>query len=77
MVEIYGSHRIKEFIEATHIGHYLFLWKNPRSVWFTSTKPVFFDFGENLLFELVRFNGTFCLKGAHKKNFISLYGGQM
>ncbi len=79
MVEIYGSHRIQEFIEATHMGHYLFLWKNPRSVWFTSTKPVFFDFGENLLLELVKFNNcsAFCLKGVHRKKFILLYGGQV
>lgn len=77
MVEIHGDHRIQDFIDATHVGHYLFAWKKPRTVWFRSAKPVFFDFGHEVIWRLQRFNAhsAYCLQAVRKAEFIGGYGG--
>ncbi len=77
MVEIHGSHKIQKFIDDTHIGHYLFKWKKPRTVWFYSTRPVFFDFGQEIIWQLQKFNArsAYCLKAVSKAQFINYYGG--
>ena len=77
MVEVHGSHRIRDFIETTHVGHRLFRWRNPRSVWFRATRPVFFDFGGDVMWRLQRFNehSEHCLAACSKAAFIGLYGG--
>lgn len=79
MVEVHGSHKIQSFINASHIGHYMFIWKRPRGVWFHSSKPVFFDFGEGILWNLVRFNqySPFCLRAYSKQQVVNMYGGKI
>lgn len=78
LVEVHGSEKIQEFVDSTHCGHYLFSWKRKRSVWFSSTKTVFFDFGENLLWKLVKFNqcSPFCFQAYSKQDVIRFYGGR-
>lgn len=77
LVEVHGSHRIQNFIDDTHIGHYLFAWKNPRIVWLRATRPVFFDFGGNIVWRLQRFNSRseFCLEAVNKIHFVDFHGG--
>jgi hypothetical protein len=77
MVEIHGDHSIQKFIDDTHVGHYLFAWKKPRTVWFRSARPVFFDFGQDVIWRLQRFNArsAYCLEAVSKVQFISRYGG--
>lgn len=79
LVEMYGSDRIQSLIDESHVGHYLFKWKNPRYVWFKSAMPVFIDFGENILWLLVRFNSNspFCLKAVSKKQLVEQYSGSI
>ena len=79
LVELHGSHRIQSFIDFSHIGHYLFIWAKPRSVWFHSKKSVYFDFGENILWKLVKFNkySPLCLRAFSKQYVINLYGGKI
>lgn len=77
MVEVYGSHRIQNFIDETHVGHRLFAWKKPRTVWFRSARPVFFDFGGDVIWRLRKFNShsAYCLEAVSKAHFIGCYGG--
>ncbi|WP_284383689.1 competence protein CoiA [Litoribrevibacter albus] len=77
LVEIHSSEEIKDIIEHTHIGHYLFKWRNPRYVWFKSSKPVLFDFGTGVLWQLMRFNdhSSYCIAAYLKDDFIKDFGG--
>ena len=77
MVEVYGNHSIQNFIDDTHVGHYLFAWKKPRAVWLRSTRPVFFDFGQEVIWKLQRFNdrSAYCFEAVSKAQFIGRYGG--
>lgn len=77
MVEIHGHYKIQNFIDETHVGHYLFSWKKPRTVWIRSTVPVFFDFGHEVIWRLQRFNANsaHCLQAVSKVEFIRRYGG--
>lgn len=78
MVEIHGSHRIEKFVQESHIGHYLFMWKYPREIWLISEVPVYFDFGGEVLWRLSRFNSAspHCLQPVAKSSFIGSYGGR-
>jgi competence protein CoiA len=48
--------RILKEIQSCYVGHNLFLWKNPRNIWFQSEKPVFIDFGGNELWRLMNYD---------------------
>ena len=63
---------------APHCG---FDWKRPRSVWLESTKPVFFDFGDDdVLLRLMVYN-TYgdrvlrCVQYVSKQDVIESNGG--
>lgn len=43
--DIKNRDRVLQEIQSSYVGHHLFIWKNARTVWFQSTKPVFIDFG--------------------------------
>lgn len=77
MVEVYGSHKIQSFVDQTHIGHHLFIWKHPRAIWFSSKVPVYLDFGGEAIWQLIKFNAgsTYCLKATNKSAFIVSNGG--
>jgi competence protein CoiA len=72
------SDRVIEEIQTTYVGHHLFVWKKPRSVWFQSTKPVFIDFGENELWRLMDcdFRGLKCIRKISKEVLIERNGGR-
>jgi competence protein CoiA len=36
---------IRNQINEHYVGHHMFDWKHPRTVWLESNKPVYFDFG--------------------------------
>lgn len=77
MVQLHSSQRITEFVEGTHVGHYLFMWKYPRQIWYRSKVPVYFDFGGETIWQFMRFNkrSPYCLKAVPKAQFISQNGG--
>lgn len=78
MVKVQDSHQINDFVKESHCGHYLFTWKRPRSVWFTVSTTVFFDFGDEILWNLVKFNSCspHCFKAFSKLSVIEMYGGK-
>lgn len=54
LVLMHSMEEIREEIEQHYIGHHLFDWIRPRSVWFEARAPVYFDFGSNALEPLTR-----------------------
>ena len=71
------DHRVRKEIEVSYVGHHKFIWKNPRSVWFESTKPVFIDFGGDELWHLMDYDSTGlkCVKKVSKASLIEKNGG--
>ncbi len=68
---------IKE-IEKNYVGHHLFEWKNKRDVWFSATKPVFIDFGGNLVWLMQKYykdRDLWCVQKFKKETLISKLGG--
>jgi hypothetical protein len=77
LVEMHGGHKIEGLVDRSFDGHYLFSWKNKRSVWFKATKPVFIDFGEECLFRLKYFGNQklTCVRAVSKKIMVTKNGG--
>jgi competence protein CoiA len=73
MVEAYDSRDIQSFVEETYDGHHLFIWKHAREIWYRANVPVYLDFGENVLWEIKKFNAgiTRCLRAVSKAAFIA------
>ena len=69
--------RILKEIQICYVGHHVFLWKNPRNVWFQSEKPVFIDFGGNELWRLMDYDskGLKCIRRISKAALIEKNGG--
>lgn len=71
----------RENIEQHYVGHHMFDWKRPRSVWFDSTKPVFFDFGHDdllvrlLVYDTYRGRVFRCVQYVSKWDIIESNGG--
>jgi competence protein CoiA len=77
MVAAYGSHQIKDFIESTHIGHCLFTWKHERVIWYRAAAPIYFDFGGESIWRLMKFNrrSPHCIQAISKTEFITQNDG--
>jgi hypothetical protein len=81
LVEIHNMKKIDDKIDAEYVGHHLYDWKRPRTVWYESTKRVLLDFGfEDSLMELqtYRVYGAFalpCVQYVSKRELIESYGG--
>ena len=69
--------RVSKEVQSHYVGHHLFLWKNPRSVWFQCIKPIFIDFGEDELWRLMDydFRGLKCVRRISKAALIEKNGG--
>jgi competence protein CoiA len=69
--------RVLKEIQSYYIGHHLFIWKNPRTVWLQSAKPVFIDFGGNDLWRLMDYDyrGIECVRRISKTALIEKNGG--
>ncbi len=76
-----GEEETRERIEQHYVGHHMFDWIRPRSVWFDATKPVFFDFGhDDLLVRLTVYDtdaagGFRCVQYVSKASLIESNGG--
>lgn len=77
LVEVHSTREIESDIIENYSGHHQFMWTNPRSVWFSATKAVFFDFGGPDLWRLQRYDdqGLFCVKRTSKARLIARSGG--
>lgn len=69
--------RILKEIQICYVGHHVFLWKNPRNIWFQSEKPVFIDFGGDELWRLMDYDsrGLKCIRRISKAALIEKNGG--
>ena len=69
--------RVLKEIQSCYVGHHLFLWKHPRSIWFQSKKPVFIDFGGDELWRLMTYDsrGLMCVRRVSKAALIEKNGG--
>jgi competence protein CoiA len=78
MVLIHSMNEIQDDIDKDYVGHHLYDWLRPRSVWFESSAPVYIDFGGDLLWHLLRYSedGLQCIHAVRKKTLINLHGGQ-
>lgn len=79
MVEMHRSELISEQIKENYRGHHFFTWKKPRSVWFSSTAPVFLDFGDLYLYRLSRYGEStqWSVQRINKKSLIIKNGGNL
>jgi len=77
LVRIHSVDKIAEQVRANHIGHHLFDWRRPRSVWYLSSKPVYFDFHGPEVWELQKYDerGLMAVKRHDKMTFVSSLGG--
>lgn len=77
MVLIHSVEEIHNEIEQYYAGHHLFDWVKPRTVWYESTMKVLFDFGDDIMWNLQRYDyrGLFCIQAVSKRNFVEETGG--
>jgi competence protein CoiA len=80
-VKVYSRSNINQDIENNYIGHHLFEWKHPRSVWFNATKPVFIDFGDEFLWWVKKYydedyRNLWCVQKICKHELINKNGGK-
>ena len=63
---------IRDLVEANYTGHHQFDWVRPRRTWFDAECPVYIDFGEELLYELVDYDETIdvCVRLVSKRKLI-------
>ncbi len=65
-------------IESEYKGHHFIEWRRPRSVWLSTQKPVFIDFGDGLLWHLSQFQDKYlCARAYYTSDFVEMYGGTM
>ena len=69
---------LRQLVDKRYRGEHLFSWKNMRRIWFKATKPVFFDFGDNNLYQLLSCheNRLWYIKITSKKLFVESNGGR-
>ncbi len=81
LVLMHTMSEIEDQIEGEYVGHHLFDWKRPRSVWFESQKPVYCDFGSDdflLQLKVYRTYGDrplWCVQYVSKQFIIQSNGG--
>jgi competence protein CoiA len=76
MVRIHDVNEIQNEIDKDYVGHHLYDWVRPRSVWFESRSPVYIDFGGDLLWHMQRYGdvGLQCIQAIRKRTLVSLHG---
>ena len=77
LAELHDSKLIADQVAENYRGHHFFTWKKPRSVWFDSTMPVFFDFGDETLLRLCQYgnSGQWCVRRIGKRALVVKNGG--
>jgi len=72
LFRMYDFFEIEKDVEKSYIGHHLFDWKKARDVWYHSNCDVFFDFGGEDLWKLMKYgkNRILCVRKINKDYFI-------
>jgi competence protein CoiA len=73
LVLVYNDRSLYEMVEKNYIGHHLFDWVKPRTVWYSATKRVFFDFDTTYLWELKFYSEQdfLCIQAIQKQDLIA------
>lgn len=71
LVRVHSINEIMDDIQANYIGHHLFDWIRPRTVWFNSSVDVYFDFGDSCLWKFQQYDdrGLPCVQAVSKIGF--------
>lgn len=77
MVLIHSVEEIQDEIEQHYRGHHLFDWVKPRAVWYESKMRVFLDFGDEIMWNLQKYDdrGLLCVQAISKRRFVEDTGG--
>lgn len=72
----------RQQIIENYLGHHMFEWKRPRSVWFDTRKPVYMDFGSDRFLLQLKVYQTYgerslwCIQYTSKQMIIESCGGE-
>ena len=63
---------IRDLVESNYLGHHQFCWMRPRRTWFDAKCPVYIDFGEDVLYQLVEYDDRLrlCVRLVAKRKLI-------
>ena len=75
LVEVHSRREIKNEIDQNYAGHHLFEWLRPRTVWFEATAPVYFDFGDDMVYHLQQYQRLWCVQCVTKASLVEAHGG--
>jgi hypothetical protein len=77
MVIIHEVSEIQDTIDRDYVGHHLYEWVRPRTVWFGSISSVFIDFGGDLLWHMRQYgeNRLQCVQAVRKRTVVTGHGG--
>jgi competence protein CoiA len=77
LVLLHSMTEIQDKIDEDYVGHHLYDWVRPRSVWFEARLSVYIDFGGDLLWHMQRYDdrGLQCVQAIRKSTLVSLHGG--
>ena len=72
LVLLHGGDDIRDQVLANYLGHHQFHWTLPRRTWFDAKCPVYIDFGEEVLYQLVEYDDTLelCVRLVAKRKLI-------
>lgn len=71
-VLVHDRDEIHEQVVDAYRGHHQFCWIQPRRTWFDAECPVYIDFGEEILYQLVRYDDRMglCIRRVSKQKLI-------
>lgn len=79
LVLVHAMDEIQREIDRDYVGHHLYEWIRPRSVWFESQAPVYIDFGGDLLWQLQLYCDKprlQCVRAIRKKALVTSFAGR-
>ena len=72
LVLVHEGDDIRDQVFANYLGHHQFHWTSPRRAWFDARCPVYIDFGEEVLYQLMQYDDRlrFCVRIVAKQKLI-------
>ena len=72
LVLVHSGDDIRDRVLANYLGHHQFHWTRPRRTWFDAKCPVYFDFGEEVLYQLAEYDDRLghCVRLVAKRKLI-------
>ena len=72
LVLVHEGDDIQDQVLANYLGHHQFHWTSPRRTWFDARCPVYIDFGEEVLYQLMQYDDRLghCVRIVTKRKLI-------